>query len=93
MAQKRNRIEIVNDILNSIHQRGEIKPTHLMYKSNLSHTLMKSYLEELIQKEFIQEVRKEHKGHDHAYFIITEKGIEFLQKFRKMKEFEDTFGL
>ncbi|MBS3163194.1 hypothetical protein J4427_00705, partial [Candidatus Woesearchaeota archaeon] len=62
MAQKRNKIEIVNDMLNSIHQKGEIKPTHLMYKSNLSHTLMKSYLEELIQKEFIAEVHREHKG-------------------------------
>lgn len=93
MAQKRNKIEIVNDILNSIQQKGEIKPTHLMYKSNLSHTLMKSYLEELINKEFIQETSKEHKGHRHSYFIITEKGIEFLDKFKKMKQFEETFGL
>lgn len=93
MAQKRTKIDIVNDILNSIHQKVEIKPTHLMYKSNLSHTLMKVYLEELIQKEFIKEIHKEHKGHKHNYFTITEKGIEFLQKFKKMKEFEDTFGL
>ncbi|MDD5649543.1 MAG: winged helix-turn-helix domain-containing protein [Candidatus Nanoarchaeia archaeon] len=93
MAQKRNKIDIVNDMLNSIHQKGEIKPTHLMYKSNLSHSLMKVYLEELIEKELIKETHKEYKGHKHNYFIITEKGIDFLLKFKKMKEFEDTFGL
>lgn len=93
MAKKRNKIDIINDILDSIQQKGEIKPTHLMYKSNLSHTLMKSYLEELIEKEFVKEIKREHKDHQHSYFVITERGLEFLQKFKKMKEFEETFGL
>lgn len=90
---KRNRIEIINDILNSILEKGEIKPTHLMYKSNLSHTLMKSYLEELIEKELIQEIKKNHKKQEHTYFILTEKGSKFVEKFKKMREFEETFGL
>ncbi len=93
MVKKRNKVEIVNDILSSIQHKGEIKPTHIMYKSNLSHTLMKSYLEELINKEFVKETSREYKGHKHSYFIITDKGLQFLEKFKKMKEFEDTFGL
>lgn len=91
MAKKRSRIDIIADILSSIREKGgEIKPTHLMYKSNLSHTQMKSYLEELVEKEFIQKTRK---GNNYEYIIITDKGLGFIQKLREMKEFEETFGL
>ena len=90
MARKRSRIDIIADMLLSIQNKGgEIKPTHLMYKSNLSHTQMKSYLEELIEKEFIDKTRKEH----YEYIILTDKGYSFIQKLREMKEFEETFGL
>ncbi|MDD5133636.1 MAG: winged helix-turn-helix domain-containing protein [Candidatus Nanoarchaeia archaeon] len=89
MSKKRTRIEIINDILNVIAEKQKIKPTHLMYKSNLSHTLMKSYLEELIVKEMVQKVNNK----EYEYLVITEKGIEFIGKFKKMKEFEETFGL
>jgi predicted transcriptional regulator len=90
MAKKRSRIDIIESILTSIRDKGgEIKPTHLMYKSNLSHTQMKSYLEELIEKEMIQKTKKEH----YEYIIITDKGFNFIQKLREMKDFEETFGL
>jgi predicted transcriptional regulator len=90
MARKRSRIDIISDILTSIRDKGgEIKPTHLMYKSNLSHTQMKSYLEELIEKSFISKTKKK----DYEYIIITDKGFEFIQKLREMKEFEQAFGL
>jgi predicted transcriptional regulator len=90
MAKKRNRIDIIEAILTSIRDKGgEIKPTHLMYKSNLSHTQMKSYLEELVEKEFVQKAKRK----DYEYIIITDKGHSFIQKLKEMKEFEETFGL
>jgi predicted transcriptional regulator len=90
MARKRSRIDIIADMLSSIQDKGgEIKPTHLMYKSNLSHEQMKLYLEELVSKELIGKIRKE----SYEYLIITDKGHSFLQKLREMKEFEQTFGL
>ncbi|MBS3136961.1 hypothetical protein J4232_00885 [Candidatus Woesearchaeota archaeon] len=49
---------------------------------------MKSYLEELIDKEFVKE---ELTKNNYKYLIITDKGHEFLQNFRKMKEFTDSF--
>ena len=68
---------------------GELKPTHLMYKSNLSHVQMSSYLEELLEKELIKKIKK--KNND--YIIMTDKGFEFFDKLRQMREFEKTFGL
>ncbi|MEK6840577.1 MAG: winged helix-turn-helix domain-containing protein [Nanoarchaeota archaeon] len=68
---------------------GSIKPTHLMYKANLSHSQMKSYIEELIMKELIKKEETE-KG---MRISITKSGREFLMQYRRMREFEKTFGL
>jgi len=90
MQRKRTRLDIIADMLTSIMEKGNrIKPTHLMYKSNLSHTQMKGYLEELLDKEFVQKVRQ----NDYEYILITDKGFEFLHKFKEMNAFKDTFGL
>lgn len=90
MARKRDRIDIIWDMLTSIqHKGGEIKPTHLMYKANLSHKQLKNYLEELVEKNFVRKVKK--KNYD--YIIITDEGLKFMEKIREMKEFEKTFGL
>ena len=90
MAKKRSSIDIIADMLTSIEANGgKIKPTHLMYKSNLSHTQMKSYLEDLLKKELIAKVKKE----SYDYIIITDDGYRFFQKLKEMKEFERTFGL
>jgi len=90
MSERRSRLEIINDILKSIQGKGgAIKPTHLLYKSNLSHDRMKSYVEELKQKGLMcEEVKKEKK-----LFCITDKGFEFLANYSKIREFEDAFGI
>ena len=54
MSKKRTRLEVTYDILQVIRNRnGKIKPTHILYKSNLSYQMMDEYLRELIQKSFI----------------------------------------
>jgi predicted transcriptional regulator len=90
MERKRSRLDIINDILKAIQdKKGEIKPTHLMYKANLSHTQMNNYLEELMAKNFIRKIKVK----DKDYIAITEKGYQFIQKIKEMKEFEESFGL
>jgi predicted transcriptional regulator len=90
MAKKRNRLEIIRDILEVIRNKnGRIKPTHILYKSNLSYIMMEEYLEELIQKGFISE----EKTKDSKTFRITEKGLSYLEKYNLIADFTNSFGL
>lgn len=90
MERKRSSLDITRDILATISaKQGSIKPTHLMYKSNLSHKQMQGYLRELQDKELVRRV--ELKGHN--VITITEKGYQVLQKIDEMQNFQETFGL
>lgn len=90
MGKKRGRLDIIEDMLVAIQKKGgEIKPTHLMYKSNLSYKQMNLYLEELIGKEFVERQKRK----DKEVIVIKERGHQFLSKLKEMKDFEATFGL
>ena len=90
MDKKRNRLEIINDILRVISERsGRIKPTHILYKSNLSHQMMEEYLAELIKKGLIKEIAKERS----KTFTITLRGQEYLNQFSVIRDFASSFGL
>ena len=96
MATRRSRLELIFDILLAIQNKGgTIKPTHLMYKSNLSHKLLNHYLEELVGKELVEiaehQVKKRQKSTKTV--LITDKGLSFLAEYRRMREFTDAFGL
>lgn len=90
MSKKRSRLEIIRDILEVIRARqGKIKPTHILYKSNLSHQMLEEYLGELMKKEFIVE----HKTSEGKRYSVTERGVAFLDKFKAISEFTEGFGL
>lgn len=86
---KRNKMEIIHDILLIVQNSRNAKKTHLMYKANLSYKQMKTYLQELLDKGFV-----EGNSTSEDYSIkITKKGTNFMGKYTQMKEFEKTFGL
>jgi predicted transcriptional regulator len=88
---RRTRLDVFNDMLVAIQKaQGKIKPTHLMYKANLSHKLLNSYLDDLISRDMAQEVQVDKV---HKFIILTDKGRDFLIQFRKIKEFQESFGL
>ena len=90
MDKKRSRLEVIYDILRVIRDRnGRIKPTHILYRSNLSYQMMSDYLAELKEKEFILEINQK-KGKTYA---ITEKGLKYLQQYSLVVDFTDSFGL
>ena len=83
-------MEIISDMLAIVQSKnGTIKPTHLMYKANLSHSQMKLYLDELIARSLI----KKDDIKTGTMITITSNGREFLFKHNQMREFEKTFGL
>lgn len=76
IRQKRTFLDIVNDILSSIPQSG-IKPTHLANKAMLDYKILLKYLKQL-----------EKEGHIaiNGKIYITDKGKEFLEEYKKLKE-------
>lgn len=87
-------MEIISDMLAVILQKGgSIKPTHLMYKANLSHKQMKGYLDELEKKELISKNDDKKDFKEKISIKITNNGRTFLYKYSEMKQFEKTFGL
>lgn len=90
MNKKRDRLQIVHDILKAVQEKnGRIKPTHILYKSNLSYQMLDEYLGELISKGFLVENRAK----TGKTYSITSKGFAYLQKYRTIVDFIDSFGL
>ena len=85
---KRDRLQVIHDILKAISD-GKKKPTHIMYRANLSHQMLEEYLSDLISKGFIAE-EKDKKG---KIYALREKGFNYLQKYNMIKDFTDSFGL
>lgn len=90
MNKKRNKLEIIKDILEVIRNKsGRVKPTHILYKSNLSYGMMEQYISELIEKDFIYQEIKDNK----KTYGITEKGIKYLSQYSIISNFTDSFGI
>ncbi len=90
IVKRRGKLEVIADILKSIKTKeGKIKPTHLLYKSNLSHAKLKEYISILLEKGMIEEELVKGK----KMIIMKEQGNKFLLEFERIKEFSDSFGL
>ncbi len=90
MSVRRSKMHVLSDILRVIRNTsGMAKPTHIMYKANLSHKLLKSHLSFLIENGFIE---RKNVGNN-AYYSITPKGMKFIDEFKKIEKFSMAFGL
>ena len=89
-AEKQRSVLRINlDILNAIRDEGDAKPTHILYKANLSHDRLVKYLEELTSKGLI-EVRLDG---DSRTYRMTSKGVSFLIEMRRAESFVQGFGM
>lgn len=87
---KRERLEVIHDILLIIRDNTRpIKKTPLLRKSNLSSSRFSEYYEQLTKDQFIEpiEIKKE------TFIQLTEKGNNYLEKYRQIINFIDEFGL
>ena len=89
-AKKRERLEVIRDILNTIRENRQIKPTRLLYASNLSPQMFKEYINELVSKKFIV---LNVDGKDKKFFSLTKKGQDFLIEYKSIESFIENFGL
>ena len=87
-AKYRSQFRIYVDIMRVIQrENNEAKPTRILYGANLSHDRLIKYLEELKALDVIQET-----GTDDKVYSLTQKGVEFMNNFRKVESFASAFG-
>lgn len=77
---RRSKMEIYLDILR-VTSDGNSKPTHIMYRANLSWERLKKYLVFLDTQDLITSAERT----DGTRYEITEKGREVLKYFRKIE--------
>lgn len=90
ITKKRERLEVIKDILTAVRDSREIKPTRLLYASNLSPQMFKEYVEELIKKGFLAVNALDN---NKKTIKISKKGNDFLEEYKTIERFVDNFGL
>jgi predicted transcriptional regulator len=81
VRERRGWIEVVADILDAANRRAGVNKTSIVYKANLNFGRLEHYMEFLINKGLMQK-----KSDDEVLFKTTEKGKEFLDRYRKVRE-------
>ena len=90
MSKKRDQLKVIYDILHTIREKnGNIRPTHILYKSNLSHQMMQEYLTYLLTHKFILH----HESSGSSTYSLTQKGFDYVNKYGVIVDFMKTFGL
>ena len=90
MSKKRDRLQIIYDILSVIKEKnGKIKPTNILYKSNLSNQMFSEYMNDLVEGGFIVE----NQGKSSKTYSLTQKGFDYLNKYQMIVDFTNSFGL
>src|SRR5487761_326172 len=78
---RRSRMETYCDILRAIGAGAE-KPTHIMYKANLSWTVMQGYIKTLESQGLV--LPKEDDGK--KLYHLSDKGYQLLNQFLSIRE-------
>jgi predicted transcriptional regulator len=87
--KQRSTLRIYIDILEAVRGLGNAKPTHVLYKANLSHDRLTRYLDELTGKGLI-EMKQDGES---RFYVITPKGVQFIIEIRKAEMFVTGFGI
>jgi predicted transcriptional regulator len=86
--ERRNKLEIYYDVLNSILQEGKnveiVRPTRIQFMSSLSYDNLMRHLDELREKKLILNSK---------VLGLTEKGQSFVKDYEKIRKFSDRMGL
>jgi predicted transcriptional regulator len=91
MARKRERLEVIKDLLVVVRDRNNsVRPTPLLRQSNLSSKSFLDYYQELLEKGLVKEILDRH---GRKYVTLTDKGFTYLERYQLIHDFIDEFGL
>ncbi|MFC1803604.1 winged helix-turn-helix domain-containing protein [Thermoproteota archaeon] len=93
---RRSKLEIMVKVLEII-QKGERKPTRIMYGANLSWNLLCSTLDSLVSQELVEILDPSEHKHKRdkrtsTEYILTAKGLSVLKYFNNARTLLDTRG-
>jgi predicted transcriptional regulator len=79
-SKRRDRLYIIAEIL-EIAKEGTLK-TQVMYRANLSFTQLNDYLKFMLKISLLNKISE----NDKEIYRATNKGIDFLQRYREIVE-------
>jgi len=85
-SKRRDRLYIIAEIL-EIAKEGTLK-TQIMYRANLSFTQLNDYLNFMLKTNLLDKNLQ----NDKEVYKATEKGMDFLQRYREITELLKTEG-
>ncbi|MEM1950672.1 MAG: winged helix-turn-helix domain-containing protein [Candidatus Nitrosocaldus sp.] len=78
---KRNRFDIVADILTVLEKEGAMYKTQIASKCNLDTRMLSRYIDMLLDANLIMRARDQPRA-----FIITDEGKRYLMLYSKIKQ-------
>ncbi|MGD0319685.1 MAG: winged helix-turn-helix domain-containing protein [Nitrososphaerales archaeon] len=78
---RRSPMEMVCDILGVVSE-GPTKPTHILYRANMSWRVLSSYLDFLLKRGLIE---REDQGGKRSLYTLTTKGRSILQLYNGLR--------
>ena len=79
-SKRRDKLYIIAEVL-EIAKEGTLK-TQIMYRANLSFTQLNDYLKFMLKINLLDKVMH----NDKEVYKATEKGLDFLQRYREITE-------
>ncbi len=101
VGKKRNKLEVIKEILGVILLNRNIKQTNLLYKANLSPNMFEEYTQELIKRKLIKKetipgkmnLKGEEITRGNKIFNLTELGRQYLEDYKVVDMFLERYDL
>ena len=91
MKHNRSSTQIICDVLVATKECGQegIRTSSLLSKANLSHSRLEKFVGNLTGAGLVNKIEYDGKN----VFVITPKGRQYLEQYRKFSDVAESFGL